>query len=150
MPKNAPDGVAVPSQAETALARETKRFLTKHTGTQSPIALRLLNPSKGAGVRIPPAAVRLLLRILDEMSQGHAVKLIPIRPELTTQETADLLNISRPTLIQLLNEGEIEFRKVGSHRRIRLESAAKYKRKMDSERLKALAELSAYDQQLGL
>ena len=84
------------------------------------------------------------------MGQGNAVKVIRIHPELTTQEAAELLNVSRPTLIQLLREGRIEFRKVGTHRRVRLDSLMAYKRRLHADRLAALAELSAYDQELGI
>jgi excisionase family DNA binding protein len=109
-----------------------------------------MNLAKKPTIRIPESAAHLLIQILDEMSRGNAVKLIPIHAELTTQEAADMLNISRPTLIQLLNEGGIEFRKVGTHRRVRFESVMRYKRQLDTERKAALAELSAYDQEIGL
>jgi len=142
--------LAVPSENEAALAKETKRILAKRPDSKMPLDLRVMNLAKKSTVQIPPSAARLLIQILDEMSRGNTVKLIPIRAELTTQEAADMLNISRPTLIHLLNEGKIEFRMVGTHRRIRLESVASYKRELDAERLAALAELTAYDQQLGI
>ena len=75
--------------------------------------------------------------------------LIPVRAELTTQEAADLLNISRPSLIQPLNEGKIEYRRVGTHLRVRFEALMAYKRRADAARRAVLAELSAYDQELG-
>jgi excisionase family DNA binding protein len=75
---------------------------------------------------------------------------LPIHAELTTQEAADLLNVSRPTLIRLLNEGKMEFHKVGTHRRVPFKSALGYKKRIDKERKAALAELVAYDQELGI
>jgi len=84
------------------------------------------------------------------MSKGSAVKLIPVHSELTTQEVADLLNVSRSTLIHLLDEGKIEFHKVGTHRRIPFKSALAYKRQIETERTAVLAELAAYDQELGI
>ena len=70
--------------------------------------------------------------------------------ELTTQEAADMLNISRPSLIQLLDEGKIEFRRVGTHRRVRFEALMEYKRQADAERRKVVKQLAAYDQELGI
>jgi excisionase family DNA binding protein len=92
----------------------------------------------------------MLIRILDEMARGNAVRLMPVRAELTTQEAADILGISRPSLIQLLDDAQIEFRRVGSHRRIRFDALMAYKRRADADRRAALAELAAYDQEIGL
>lgn len=91
----------VPSHPEAILAQKTKQAL----GSRSDMAtldLRAMDVASEPTIRIPATAVRLLLQILDEVSQGHAVKVVPVLPELTTQEAADLLNVSRPTLIQLL------------------------------------------------
>ncbi len=101
-------------------------------------------------LRIPAPAVKMLIRILEEMAQGNAVTLTTVHAELTTQEAADLLNISRPSLIQLLDDGKIEYRKVGTHRRVRLEALIAYKKKIHAERLAVLNELAAYDQELGI
>lgn len=139
----------IPSEADATLAKETRQVLSRLSAT-STLDLRAMNLAKEPTIRIPASAAHLLIQILDEMSRGNAVKLIPIHAELTTQEAADILNISRPTLIQLLNEGGIEFRKVGTHRRVRFESVMRYKRQLDTERKAALAELSAYDQEIGL
>ena len=84
------------------------------------------------------------------MAKGNAVTLIPVHAELTTQEAADMLNISRPSLIQLLDEGKIDYRKVGTHRRVRFEALMKFKRQADADRKAVLAELAAYDQELGI
>jgi excisionase family DNA binding protein len=107
------------------------------------------DPSKGM-VTLPAPAVRILLRALQEMARGNAVTLTAVQSELTTQAAADMLNISRPSLIRLLDDGEIEYRRVGTHRRVRFDSLLKYKRKADAARRSALAELAAYDQELGI
>jgi excisionase family DNA binding protein len=113
--------------------------------------LRILDHESPRGtVKLPAAAVGLLVRILEEMARGNAVTLIPVYAELTTQEAADMLNVSRPSLIQLLDEGKIEYRKVGTHRRVRFEGLMKYKRRADADRRGALEELAAYDHELGL
>lgn len=140
----------IPSEAEAKLARETKRLLAPLLTAKSAKDTDSVPLTAEDALQLPRPAVRLLAQILDEMSRGNAVKVIPVRAELTTQEAADLLNVSRPTLIQLLESGTLPFRKVGTHRRIRLEALTTYKRKLDAERRAALAELSAYDQEIGL
>ena len=84
------------------------------------------------------------------LGNGDTFTLIPVHAELPTQEAADMLNISRPSLIQLLDEGKIEFRRVGTHRRIRFEGLMAHKRRADADRRAVLAELAAYDQEIGL
>ena len=101
-------------------------------------------------VKLPADAVRLLVRILDEMAQGNAVTVVPVRAEITTQQAADMLNISRPSLIQILDEGGLPYRLVGSHRRLRLEDVVAHKRKVEAARRRALEQLSAYDQEIGI
>jgi excisionase family DNA binding protein len=140
----------IPSEEDVKLAKETKKILAPRLSSTSPFDLRAINPLKEPSIKIPAQAAHLLVQILDEMSRGNAVKLIPVHAELTTQEAADLLNVSRPTLIRLLDEGKIEFHKVGTHRRVPFKSALAYKRQIDTERKAALAELAAYDQELGI
>lgn len=139
----------LPSEAEALLARKTSRVLARHRKA-GPLLLRLLDDPEAETVNLPEPAVQMLVRLLDEMARGNAVTLIPVHAELTTQEAADLLNISRPSVIRLLDEGEIEFRKVGTHRRVRFEALMAYKRKVDAARRRALADLAAYDQELGI
>jgi excisionase family DNA binding protein len=140
----------LPSEAETLLAKETSRVLAARPRTLDPLRLRMLDGPGKEILKLPASAVQMLVRILEEMARGNAVTLIPVHAELTTQEAADMLNISRPSLIQLLDEGKIEYRKVGTHRRIRFEALMGYKRLADADRRAALAELAAYDQELGI
>ncbi len=139
-----------PSAADTQLARESSRQLAKVLGTRRESVQVRVHPDGGEEetVAIPLSAFRLLTDILTEMAKGNAVTLIPVHAELTTQQAADLLNVSRPYLIELLEKGAIPFRKVGTHRRILFHDLMAYKRKIDRERLRALEELSALDQEL--
>jgi excisionase family DNA binding protein len=142
---------ALPSEVEAGIAKETSRLLAPRLRKGAPVRLRILDDVEGqATVRLPAAAASLLLRILEEMARGNAVTIIPVHAELTTQEAADMLNISRPSLIQLLETGKIEYRRVGTHRRIRFEALMKYKRQAEEARRAALQELAAYDQELGI
>ncbi len=92
----------------------------------------------------------LLREILDHMAHGNAVALTPLRAELTTRQAADLMQVSRTHLVQLLDEGRIACRMVGSHRRVRVEEILAYRRETESRRRNALDELTARDQKLGL
>jgi excisionase family DNA binding protein len=149
----APDILAptLPTESDANLAKETSRLLASQIRSSAPLSFRILDASKKEEtLRIPAPAAQMLVRILEEMARGNAVTLIPVHAELTTQEAADMLHISRPSLIQLLDEGKIEYRKVGTHRRVRFEALMAYKRASDAERRAALAELAAYDQEIGI
>jgi excisionase family DNA binding protein len=134
-----------PTEKDSALARESSRRLSKYGRSD----LKVQIPDVGE-VILPASAVRLLISLLSEMAAGNAVTLIPIHAELTTQQAADLLGVSRPFLIKQMQEGQIPFRKVGTHRRILFRDAMAYKRKIDAERLKALGELTDQAQDLNM
>lgn len=143
--------LVTPSETDVLLAGKTgKRLaaLLKSHGT-GPIKLTEKGES-GETLEIPASAMRLLVELLTEMAQGHAVTLMPVQEEISTQQAADMLNISRPFLVQILEKGEIPFRKVGTRRRIKLEDVIQYKRTLYTKRLEALNELTDYDQTLGL
>jgi excisionase family DNA binding protein len=144
---------SIPTEQETQLATESSRQLATILGkrSKSVLPIRVL-PDGGSGetVEIPLSAFRLLADILTQMAKGNAVSLIPIHAELTTQEAADLLNVSRPHLVELLEQRKIPFRKVGSHRRVFFQDLMAYKKDIDRKRLKVLDELAALDQELGL
>jgi excisionase family DNA binding protein len=140
----------LPSKDEASLAKETGRILASRLRKNRPMRLRILDEAGAGTLQLPASAVRLLLSILEETAKGNAVTLVPVHAELTTQQAADMLNISRPSLIQLLDAGEIEFRRVGTHRRVRFESLMQYKRGADARRRAALDQLAAYDQEIQL
>lgn len=139
------------SEADADVAKEAGRLLASHLKNGVPMQLRILaGNAKKTTVKLPAPAVGLLVRILEEMARGNAMTIVPVHTELTTQEAADMLNISRPSLIQLLDEGKIEYRRVGTHRRVRFKALMKYKRQADEARRAALNELAAYDQELAI
>jgi excisionase family DNA binding protein len=140
-----PDTV-VPTAKDAALATEASRTLAT-TKLGAELRVRLEN---GKVLTLPRAAARLLHHLLTEMSQGNAVTLIPIHAELTTQEAADYLNVSRPYLIRLLETGKIPFHLVGTHRRVKFRDLETYGKSFASDRGKAMAELAAQAQKLGM
>ena len=143
----------VPTPADTQLALESSRRLSRFLAAKHENALRVqieVENAPAESIMIPLAAFRLLNGILTEMAKGNAVTLIPVHAELTTNQAADLLNVSRPFLIEQLEQGVIPFRKVGTHRRVMFKDLMEYKQTMNQNRMKALDELSAIDQDLGL
>jgi excisionase family DNA binding protein len=110
-----------PTEADAQLARESSRRLaTRKLSRRSSVRIQVLDDGEEAEtIAVPASALRLFVQLLAEMSQGNAVSLIPTHAELTTQQAADLLNISRPYLVKLLDEGKIPCRSVGKFRRVR-------------------------------
>lgn len=126
------------------------------------LALRSLSPAghgTGRTVRVragdedaivPKEAFELLLEILAQMANGNAVTIVPVQAEFTTQQAADFLNVSRPFLVGLLEEGALPHRKVGSHRRVRFEDLLRYKQADDTKRQNVLDQLAEQAQELGM
>ena len=143
---------STPTEADSFLARESLQRLSHGTSTDgSDLRIHVQSGEQpGEEVPLPLAAVRLLKEVLAEMAQGHAVTLIPSRAELTTQQAADLLGVSRPYLIGLLEQRKIPYRLVGQHRRVRLDDLLAYKRTDDESRRRIADELTADAQELGM
>lgn len=140
----------LPSAEEKALARESGRVLSAFLQTRADTQQIEIVDSSGLThpVRVPVSALRLLVDVLTEIGAGNAVSLIPIHSELTTQEAADVLNVSRPFVVQLVERGEIPFHKIGKHRRLRYQDVMAYKARIDAERNKVLDELANQAQEL--
>ncbi len=101
-------------------------------------------------VELPTSALRLLVDILAALADGNAVKVLPVHAELTTQEAADLLNVSRPHLVKLLEEGQLAFHRTGKHRRVKFADLMAYKEKRAVESEQAMALLAQQAQDLGM
>jgi excisionase family DNA binding protein len=141
-----------PTPEDTRLAQKASQQLAKLLqGRKKNVRFRLQPTDQpDETVTLPLSILRLLADILCQMAKGNPVTLIPTHVELTTQQAADLLLVSRPYLIKLLDEGKIPYRTVGTHRRIRFEDLMAYKRKDDEERAKILDQLTAEAQELGM
>ncbi len=137
--------VATDASRQLSAALASKRTLKRgKNGTR--VTLQLTDMADG--IPIPESAVELLQLILVEISKGNPVSVIPGSAELTTQQAADMLNVSRPYLIDLLEKEAIPHRKVGTHRRVRSEDVRNYKERIDAKRRRVLNELTALGQEL--
>jgi excisionase family DNA binding protein len=141
--------LVTPTDADAKAAVESGRMLAAHVQKRG-IKLSLKNGSEIAELYLPAPAAQLLVELLQELGQGNAVALDSVQPELTTQQAADLLSVSRPYLVRLLDEGKIPSRKIGTHRRVLREDLLAFKNENHLQRQKALEELSTLDQELGL
>lgn len=128
----------LPSEQASAQARDALTLLIQGNADQ----LRLQD--------LPVEVSGLVQAILSEVAQGHAVQIVAVHAELRTQEAADLLGVSRPHLVKLLDEGTIPHWKVGVHRRVRLQDVLDYRERRGKERQQALQQLADLDQELGL
>ena len=141
--------LVLPTHKEVHLAEESSRVLSAYMGsTKSPNIQLVDDKGHKKSLTLPPVALRLLVDLLTEMGEGNAVALMPIHAELTTQEAADLLNVSRPYLVALLDNDEIPHRKVGSKRRVLAKDVLQYKSEIEHKRRKVLDELAQKSQEL--
>lgn len=105
--------------------------------------------ANGERINIPEPIYQVLLQVVHAMASGKAISIIPQQQELTTQQAAEFLNVSRPYLIKLLEQGEIPHIKVGSHRRVRFDDLMNYKQQRDVKRDQLLTELTQMSQEAG-
>ncbi|KMO39563.1 excisionase [Methylobacterium tarhaniae] len=139
-----PLGRRLPSEDERAAANQLRTILAAHAADRA--KLRILDEARSpVEVTLTPALSNLLIDLLRHVGSGHAVTLVPVGQMLSTQQAADLLNVSRPFLISLLDRQEIPHTLVGRHRRIKAEHLFDYKRARDTKRGEALSALAEMD-----
>lgn len=138
-----PFGNPLPSADDRQIANQLRRVLAAQKAGEA--VLRVMDPdiTRSLEITLTPTMTDLFLKLLRHIGSGDAVTLVPIQQILTTQQAADLLNVSRPYLIRLLEDGEIAFTTVGSHRRIKAEDVFAYKDARDRLRSDALNEIFA-------
>ena len=141
----------LPSKVDIELAKESSRALSMILATKEEVQkVTIQSDGEKTKVELPMSAFRLFIDILANLSQGNAVQVVPVHAEITTQEAADLLMVSRPYFIKLLDENKIPYRKVGTHRRIRYSDLLNFKNNEEQLREAALDELAAQAQKLGM
>ncbi len=141
--------VAAPPEQRAEVA-ELSRVLEKiaHPPKAKAPKCKLVGPS-GEALPIPESVFFLLERVVEVMARGDAITVVPVGKEVTTQQAADLLNVSRQYLIRLLDHGRIPFRKTGKHRRLRIDDVLVFKDQRDRDRRAGLRDLSRMTQDFG-
>lgn len=141
-----------PTAEDSALAKASSQILASYIDGDTPhCTMKIVSDStQGEAVTIPIGALRLLVEILTQMAKGNVVSIAPVKKELTTSEAAEILNVSRPYLVDLLESGKIPFRKVGTRRRVLYQDLMEYKNRIDAQREQTLAQLTAQAQELNM
>ncbi|WP_313807360.1 helix-turn-helix domain-containing protein [Sphingobium sp.] len=141
-------GSRLPSAGEKDAANQLRKIIAAHAAGDAKLRLLEEGDKTPTEITLTPAMSQLLMELLRHIGKGDAVTLVPISQMLTTQQAADVLNVSRPYLISLLDRKEIAHTLVGRHRRVRAEDLFAYKRERDGQRSKALDDLAATDAEL--
>lgn len=142
------DPSAPPTEREAELARDSSRLLAACIGRGQTARLRVID-AKG-DIEVPVSALRMLVDILANMAEGNAISIVPIHAELTTQQAADFLGVSRPYLVGLVERGELPHHKVGTHRRIYFRDLLAYRTQRMGHSKAALDALTEQAQKLGM
>ncbi len=136
----------IATEQERPNLEKVDRLFMQQVEASSP---RLVS-SSGEELELPESVFHLLRQLVHDLAQGNTVMIVPGHRELTTQEAADLLNVSRQYLVEVLKAGDIPFTLVGTHRRVHLDDLMEYKNKRDAKRREGLSLLTKKSQQLGL
>ena len=140
-----------PTESDRRLASESSRVLEPLSALPHELKVQFLDDdAQGEAFSIPAPAVRMLNEILKEMAKGNAVTLVPNDAMLSTQEAADILNVSRPFLVGLLEAGKIPYQRLGSHRRILFRDLMGFKTRTDAAGDDAMRQLTEEAQELKL
>jgi excisionase family DNA binding protein len=139
----------VASPEEAVIAREAVTRLKPLADAKIDVKLRVVDGAEVI-VPLPARAVDLIVSVLETMAEGKAVSFIPYAAELTTQQAADFLNVSRPFFVTLLTKGEVAHRMVGTHRRVRMSDLIDYKKRSEVQRCEAIARMVSEAQRLDL
>ncbi|MFK7892678.1 MAG: helix-turn-helix domain-containing protein [Granulosicoccus sp.] len=140
----------LPNDYEIESTKTTSRELSRFAGEERVhMQLRAQN-QHSENIVLPGYLVDLMLRVATDVSMGRGVSILPIESELTTQQAAELLNISRPTMVRLLENNEIPFTRIGSHRRVRAQDLFEYRDRNRIEREQALDEMVRLSAEMGL
>ncbi|MHC8321613.1 helix-turn-helix domain-containing protein [Pseudomonas sp. GB2N2] len=150
MPSAIHPTINLPLEREVKAAVEGQRALAAYLATQFDTQrIQIFDDQNEAhSVELPTSALRLLADILEALAAGNAVKVVPVHAELTTQEAADLLSVSRPHLIKLLESGDLSYHKTGKHRRVRFADLMDYKNRRDAASEQAMMLLAEQAQAL--
>ena len=138
----------VPTEAETERAKNFSRILAKEFAPAERVTIQ--HEGDDESIEIPRQVFNVLMRVLAVMSEGKAFSLIPMDKELTTQQAADILNVSRPYLNKILDLGDIAHRKVGRNRRIKFSDLMEYKKTQELKSKAAIQELADQAQELDM
>lgn len=138
----------LPTERDAKLARESSRLLAACVGQGETARLRIIDGKQD--IEVPVAALHMLVDILAQMAEGNAVTIVPIHAELTTQQAADFLNVSRPHLVAMLERNALPYSKVGTHRRILFKDLIAYRERNRIAGKLALKELADQAQELGM
>ena len=134
-----------PMAAEIDSARELHEAMAPFAAQKKSVRLTVSHGAQSTEFNLAPAVAETLTAVLEHFKAGRAVTIVPVGATLTTQQAADLLNVSRPYLIKLIDEGELSASKVGRHRRLEAPEVLAYKRGMEAKRGRALDDLMAED-----
>lgn len=144
------EAIQKPTRREQKVARKSQevleRIAQKYGSGSKPIEIVITGEK--AHIQLPTSAFQVLNTILQHMARGEAISIIPSETEISTQQAAEMLNVSRPHVVKLLEQREIPYQKTGTHRRIKLKDLEQFMEKRDKERHKHLEELAKQAQEL--